>query len=710
MTNNNQLLEVMPEESIDFFRAVPDDNEEIKEQEEETELKEYEGILLAESFGFELLNQDNFATPGLTVLETEEILQANIKDRDEDLTAGIEKEKEPKIKGEISVIEQRRRVQVSQKMKAPDSMKIKYASHVWDKIRTWVEMTKEEISGMGCVRREVDGSLYVYEVYLLKQDNTSAFTDIDDEALMALMWELQELDDTDNGTRYDDLKYWWHSHNNMSTFWSGQDEKCIQQKLQHANWWLSTCHNIRNDITTRLDIADPPIRFDDLKCETVREVSQEIKEFCRKEYEEKVTEKSSYNTYSYGNRFPGAQGRYHNGYGGYGSYGYKNNSTTATRPTQAAKTKIEAEKTARAAQLIQQQRTSQAKETTQRQTTPILKSMDYAPIVNISDDPTLVNATPAKAAYIYQEEINLGKIYLGERVRSMLINEIRFLGLAYNPREASNPKDGIEWTVSGAILCGPNKYCYMLVVWNDEPETVSISQIVEMRYRNPLGDLFIARTLSVGENKFVNISLKCIPDNIIFTDEQNPYQTCVGIIFQCDKALSHIHLGEDFLSFKDMKTEDLMGKIVDINGEITSREDDTEQIKTSKEEVEEIKQLFDELVEYAEKTNPIILQNRILTTVRNAEKDTIVDILETLSSNMSEDADEQQLEEEAEFLPEDEAIKKIEIFVRRNPIEAFPYVWNVLPYMYVCGDCYEPTTSEEIICPHCKTKLPEVQE
>lgn len=723
MTDKTQLLEVLPEQSLSFLRAVVDDNEEVKAAEGEEEVGKWDEALVAETFGFELLNEDRVSSTSLTLVETQEMSDANIKDRDADVKANIsddKKKEEPK--GEISLQEKQRRAQVEQVLKAPDGMTIKYASHVWDKIRTWVEMTKEEISGMGCVKREKDGSFYVYEVYLLKQDNTSAFTDIDDESLMALMWELQELDEADNGSRYDDLKYWWHSHNNMSTFWSGQDERCIQQKLQHANWWLSTVHNIRNDIATRLDIADPPTRFDELKCELDRVVAPEIEEFCRKEYEEKVTEKSSYTTYSHGSGFPGAYGRYYNGYGGHGHYaGNQTRATTrATTTTQTAKTQVQTTKATGTAgnagagpAAKSTRQTTQTQEATQKQTATSLKSMEFASIVNIADVPALVNATPVKARDIYKNEINLGTLYLSERMRSMVIGKVRFIGLAYNPREASNPKDGVEWTISGTVLCGPDKHCYMLVVWNDEPETVALSQIVEMRHRSPQGVLSVARTLSVGDDKFVNMALKCTPENIMFTEEKSSLHVCVGIIFECEEALPAMHLGEDFLVPDDLGIEeddDIMGEIVDIESVTEEREDNTAPILSNEEYAKEQKEFFDELVAYAEATAPMILENRILKAVAGADRETLTDILGLLACNMAKDADEQTWDEEAEWMTQDQVIDKIEMFIKRDPREAFPFVWNVLPYMYICEECYEPTTKETIQCPNCRRNLPEVKE
>jgi proteasome lid subunit RPN8/RPN11 len=665
MINDSQLLEIIPEQSLDFIRAVIDNNEEIKfDGEEVEEVGKWNEILEATTSSFELFGKDKVANVPLTLLQTHELLKNNIIDKNKQYEILKEDIKE-KEKGEISNSERIRKAQIEQVQEAPSSMKIKYASHVWDKIRTWVEMTKEEISGMGCVRREKDGSFYIYDVFLLKQENTGAFTDIDDEALMSLMWEMDQLDEEDNGTRYNDLKYWWHSHANMSTFWSGQDERCIQTKLQHANWWLSTVHNIKGDTTTRLDLSNPPMRFDNLKCELDRSVSKEIKEFCRKEYEEKVTEKSSYShnsSCSYGNIYPEP----------YGSY-WKNLKKSQKN--------------------IQPRQQTQTQQTSQNSSKISLRSLKFATIVNLSDPLAFVNATPIKAESIYKEEINIGKLYLNERMNYMLIDKINFIGLAYNPREASNKIDGTEWTISGKICCGKNKNCYILVVWNDNPETICLSEITEIRHRTEKGDLMTVRSIEVGNDKFVNLSIKCSPENII--PNNDVLQPCIGIIFETEKPIPFLQLGEDFLDSSDYNSYE----------NVFEEEKITEEIEK---DITETKELFDDLTVYAEKTSNSSLEERILKKIIHTDKEILVEILGILAINMALNADEQALDEEAEWLEQKDLEEKIKMFVKRNPREAFPYVWSLIPYMYICEKCYEPTTKETLTCPYCGEELSEV--
>jgi hypothetical protein len=172
-------------------------------------------------------------------------------------------------------------------------MPIEFSSEAWLKIKTWVEMTTNEISGLGLVERTKDG-FSVSEVFLLKQKNTSGFTDIDDEDQLNLFAKIIEEDEANNTNKADQLRFWWHSHANMTTFWSGQDESCIQAKLSHATWWLSAVFNRKGEVKTRLDIKEPRMRFDNLECQHEEFIPKEIKEKCRLEFNEKVTESNTY--------------------------------------------------------------------------------------------------------------------------------------------------------------------------------------------------------------------------------------------------------------------------------------------------------------------------------------------------------------------------------------------------------------------------------
>lgn len=171
----------------------------------------------------------------------------------------------------------------------------------WKKIKYWVDLAPEEVSGLGLVRRDTDGAYHVRDAYLLKQKNTSSFTDIDDNAVHELILELLKQDEEDEGSRLEDLKFWWHSHVDGSVSWSSQDDYNVATKLfgedldPHVKkplmpWFLSSVFNKRGDVNTRLDVAQPWLTINKVPHQiNSPPLSEEIKQFCKKELDEKAS-------------------------------------------------------------------------------------------------------------------------------------------------------------------------------------------------------------------------------------------------------------------------------------------------------------------------------------------------------------------------------------------------------------------------------------
>lgn len=175
-----------------------------------------------------------------------------------------------------------------------EDLLVKFTEVTWRKIQAWVGMTTKEISGMGLVKQE-DNELYVYDVFLIEQENTSSYTDIDDTALLKLFNELLSADDADNGDRIDNFKFWFHSHANMGVFWSGTDDGCIEKVMQSAPWFVSAVFNREGAVRVRMDLKTPRIKIDDLTWKIERLIPDEIMDFCKKEFEEKVKESKAWN-------------------------------------------------------------------------------------------------------------------------------------------------------------------------------------------------------------------------------------------------------------------------------------------------------------------------------------------------------------------------------------------------------------------------------
>lgn len=84
------------------------------------------------------------------------------------------------------------------------------------------EMGNREIGGLLLGDYKTNGDVIVKDIMLLQLVQTSSTFEIDDDALMDL---------TKNASPrvLDSIIGWWHSHHNMSTFWSHQDDLCFER-------------------------------------------------------------------------------------------------------------------------------------------------------------------------------------------------------------------------------------------------------------------------------------------------------------------------------------------------------------------------------------------------------------------------------------------------------------------------------------------------
>lgn len=130
-----------------------------------------------------------------------------------------------------------------------------------EKLRVWVHNCDIEISGMGLVEN-INNVAYVTDVFLVEQICTGSETEMDADALAML--EYRVVKEKLNGT----LNFWWHSHVNMGTFWSGTDYDAISQ-IGTNGYVLSTVFNKKGSMKTSYyqgaDGFRPAIWQDDIK-------------------------------------------------------------------------------------------------------------------------------------------------------------------------------------------------------------------------------------------------------------------------------------------------------------------------------------------------------------------------------------------------------------------------------------------------------------
>lgn len=121
-------------------------------------------------------------------------------------------------------------------------MRILIPYHVEQRIWHWVHKADFEVSGFGMASFDVATQTFnVHSVCLLKQEGGSAHTDIDPTALSRAQYLLRN--------EPGDLRFWWHSHVNMSVFMSPQDQTTIKD-LGAAGWCLAAVYNKKNERKT----------------------------------------------------------------------------------------------------------------------------------------------------------------------------------------------------------------------------------------------------------------------------------------------------------------------------------------------------------------------------------------------------------------------------------------------------------------------------
>ncbi len=155
------------------------------------------------------------------------------------------------------------------------------------KMTYYIDVIDYEISGLGIVEKLSSGDVLVTDIFLLEQEVTGAETTLDPAAL-GKFWN-EKLNEPDFPV--EKVKLWWHSHVDMSVFWSTTDIATIENldtEQDEENWWLSIVGNKSGDRKARIDVYKPHrMHQDDI--DLIVGADMTLKEDIRKEVEEKVT-------------------------------------------------------------------------------------------------------------------------------------------------------------------------------------------------------------------------------------------------------------------------------------------------------------------------------------------------------------------------------------------------------------------------------------
>lgn len=168
-------------------------------------------------------------------------------------------------------------------------MELHISQEAYEKVMFWVKKAKFEVSGFGKVVYDPDEDVMtVTDAYLLKQEGSAAETEIDDVALGKLLYETRNVEG--------DLRWWWHSHVQMSCTWSSTDRDTIN-KLGSNGWIAATVFNQREELRTAIAYkTETPFKDgdtvmkDDIKTFILTPHGPRHDEW-EKEFKDKVTEK-----------------------------------------------------------------------------------------------------------------------------------------------------------------------------------------------------------------------------------------------------------------------------------------------------------------------------------------------------------------------------------------------------------------------------------
>lgn len=126
------------------------------------------------------------------------------------------------------------------KHRTPDVM---YTTEAWQTIRYIVAHCSAEVGWLGLVEYYEDSNVYlVTDIFVPPQEVTGTTTEIESDAMAALANDL-----LDQGLDTSKLYYWGHSHVNMGVSPSGQDERQLDEYLEHCPVFIRGIYNKRGD-------------------------------------------------------------------------------------------------------------------------------------------------------------------------------------------------------------------------------------------------------------------------------------------------------------------------------------------------------------------------------------------------------------------------------------------------------------------------------
>lgn len=150
-----------------------------------------------------------------------------------------------------------------------------------DKIRAYTALCPSEISGLGKIRRDGDDFI-VTDVAIFEQSVSGVHSTIPTIALAKFQEDMVK-----KGESMKDWVLWWHSHADMSVFFSTTDTDTIAGSTEFP-YLVSLVVNKARENKARIDVFSPVHMYAELDVEIISEENEEIKQLCQAEIDAKV--------------------------------------------------------------------------------------------------------------------------------------------------------------------------------------------------------------------------------------------------------------------------------------------------------------------------------------------------------------------------------------------------------------------------------------
>lgn len=157
---------------------------------------------------------------------------------------------------------------------------------IWTQIMTYTKLLNVEVTALGTVE-QVDSNFIITELFLVGQVVSHGTCELKKDAMFNLMKKMIA-----EGKDPSKLRFWWHSHHSMGTFWSAED-LTNGQRFAGKDFLISLVSTHKGDMRARVNIYKPfPINFENVPIVIQKPLTDEgFIELCKKEIEENVVQK-----------------------------------------------------------------------------------------------------------------------------------------------------------------------------------------------------------------------------------------------------------------------------------------------------------------------------------------------------------------------------------------------------------------------------------